>query len=349
MKALRLEGIDWLTLIDAEPPRPAAGQVLIRTGAATICTSDLHDLRGNPFDIELPVILGHEGAGTVMAIGADVRTIAVGDRVAAHPVHPCLECPTCTGGMPHLCDNMGHFGLNMQGTFAGSFVARADRVRRIPDGMDFAVAALAEPVCVCLEALHQTGLESGQRLLIVGDGPFGVIMARLAATRFGLHTVIAGHHPTRLAFAAPARTVDLRAASDARDALLAANDDIEYDAAILAVASRDAFTLAMAALRPKGRLVVFAPIPGETPVDLFRLLLKELEIVGSVNDQDLIDEAILALADPALAFHELITHRFGIGDFEQAFEIAETDRSAMKVAFTFPSSSATPSTGSVAP
>jgi len=336
MKALQFQDIDRLELVEIDPPEPGADQVLIRTGAATICTSDLHDLRGNPFGIALPVILGHEGAGTVAAVGAEVRNIAVGDRVAAHPVHPCGDCASCRDGMGHLCERMGHFGLSMQGTFAEFFVARQDRVRRIPDDVEFAVAALAEPVCVCLEALAQTGLAAGQRLLVIGDGPFGVIMARIAGQRMGLQVTVAGHHAARLAHAAPARTVNLRDNADPRQALRAANDDRGYDAAILAVDSREALAVGLDVLRAMGRLVIFAPMPGETPVDLFTVLLRELEIVGAVNDRDRMDHAIEALADPALALANLVTHRYLLDAYDTAFAVAERDRAAMKVAFTFP-------------
>lgn len=336
MKALRFEAIDRLELVDIDPPVPGPDQVLIRTGAATICTSDLHDLHGNPFDIALPVVLGHEGAGTIVGLGEQVTGFAIGDRVAAHPVHPCLNCETCASGMGHLCPNMSHFGLNMQGTFAEHVVARADRVRVLPDDVSFAAAALAEPVCVCLEALHQTGLSTGQRLLIIGDGPFGVIMARLAARKTTQHVVLAGHHPARLAFAPEATTVNLRDHPNRHQALLDANGG-SFDAVILAVGSREAFGMALDLLRPKGRLVVFAPMPGETPVDLFKVLLNELEIVGSVNDPDLLDEAIEALADKTLRIEDLITHQFTLDEYEQAFAVAEGDRDqAMKVAFTFP-------------
>jgi threonine dehydrogenase-like Zn-dependent dehydrogenase len=184
--------------------------------------------------------------------------------------------------------------------------------------------------------LHQTGISSGQRLLIIGDGPFGVIMARLAATITTPNVVLAGHHPSRLAFAHPLPTVNTRQAADPRQAILEANGKDRFDAVILAVGSKTALSMALDLLRPKGRLVIFAPMPGETPVDLFKVLLNELEIVGSVNDQDLMDEAVEALANPRFHFDDLITHRFEIVDFQRAFAAAEGDRvNAMKIAFTF--------------
>jgi 2-desacetyl-2-hydroxyethyl bacteriochlorophyllide A dehydrogenase len=336
MQALQFTAIDQLDLVDIEVPTPAPDQVLIRTGAATICTSDLHDLRGNPFGITLPVILGHEGAGTITALGDAVTGLEVGDRVAAHPVHPCGNCDTCRAGQGHLCPHLDHFGLTMQGTFAEYFLARADRVHPLPDSVAFTTAALAEPVCVCLEALHQTNLTTGQRLLILGDGPFGVMMARLARGMGLDRVVIAGRHAGRLGFATGALPVLTMRDEDSRTALRAASDGRGFDAVILAVADPTAVNLALELLRPQGRVVVFAPLPGDTPVNLFDLLLRELEIVGAVNDQDRLPAAIAALADPTLNLGDLITHQSSLQDYETAFQTAEHDRDhAMKVAFTF--------------
>lgn len=342
MKALRFEAIGRLNLVEVERPRIGADQLLIRTGAATICTSDLHDLQGNPFDIALPVILGHEGAGTVAEVGAEVIGFRVGDRIAAHPVHPCYRCQACNAGMDHLCTEMAHFGLNLPGTFAEFFAVRADRSRAIPDEMDFATAALMEPVCVSLEAVRQANLRPGHSLLIIGDGPFGVLMARLAGEMDLARVVIAGHHAARMAFAPTARAIDLRASPDPADTLRKASGGAGFDAVILAVAAREAVALGLDALRPKGRLVIFAPMPGETPIDLFAVLLRELEIVGSVNDPGLMDEAIAALSQPSLALDDLVTHRFRLDDYREAFALAENRQgAAMKIAFTFDQAEAT--------
>jgi 2-desacetyl-2-hydroxyethyl bacteriochlorophyllide A dehydrogenase len=336
MKAIQLSGIDHLALVDIVPPVPGPGEVLIRTGASTICTSDIHDLRANPFGINFPVILGHEGAGTVVATGAGVRDLIPGQRAAAHPVHHCGACRTCLAGMPHLCEHMGHFGLNMQGTFAELFVARADRVRALPDSVPFTTGALMEPVCVCLEALAQARHGPGRRLLILGDGPFGAIMARLAAHEQGAQVVIAGHHDNRLAQAGSARTINLRAVEDPARALAALGGGAGFDAVILAVANPSAVALSLSLLNAMGRLVVFAPIPGETPIDLFEVLRRELEIVGAVNDRDRLDDAVMALADPLLDLGSLVTHTFKLEEHAEAFRAAERDRAAvMKVAFVF--------------
>ncbi len=337
MQALQFQAIGKVSLIDMNVPVIADDELLIRTGATTICTSDLNDIRENPFGIDLPVILGHEAAGTVVAVGSRVTGFTVGDRAATHPVHPCGQCTNCRRGWAHLCTAMGHFGLNRQGTFAEYFPVRADRARRIPESVPFTVAALAEPVCVCLEALAQARLSPGDTLLIMGDGPFGVLMARLAQTLALGKVVIAGWQDYRLNFAMGATRVNTAQAADPRARLRAEVGADGYDAVILAVSSVRAAQDGLALLRAKGRLVVFSALPRETPVDLFDVHVRELEIVGACNDQDRLDEAVACLADPALRLGELVTHTFPLEAYQDALHMAAAghDR-ALKVAFAFP-------------
>lgn len=336
MHALALQSIGQVALVEIDSPPLADDEILVRTAASIICTSDLNDIRANPFAIPLPVIMGHEGAGVVVEVGPAVTDFRPGDRVAAHPVHPCGRCANCRRGWEHLCADMGHLGINRQGTFAEYFAVRADRARRVPDDVPLTTAALAEPICVCLEALAQANLPAGGTLLIVGDGPFGILMTRLAQALPLARVVIAGRHTFRLRFGAPAVRVDEKESADPGASLQAAVDGQGYDAAILAVGSAEALRLAQAQLHPKGRLVVFSALPGLTPVDLFDLHVRELEIVGACNDQDRLDEAVARLADPALRLGELVTHTFPLSAYREALDLAAHghDR-ALKVAFTF--------------
>lgn len=338
MKAVTLQALNHVVLSDVEPPSPAADQLLVRTAATTICTSDLQDIAHNSFGAVLPVTMGHEGAGTVVAVGEAVTGFAPGDRVAAHPVHPCGECDACTGGAAHLCINMGHFGLNMPGTFAEYFVVRQDRARLIPDHVPFDVAALFEPICVCLQALAQARLRPGDQLLILGDGPFGLIMARLAEQWIADKTlgsvVIAGHRDFRLAHAGGARRVNTTGSADLAQTLLAAQDGAGYDAIIMATA-RASVNALLGCLRRKGRLVLFSALPGDTPVDLFSVHVKELEVIGACNDEDRLDDALAYLSEHSAALADLVTHHLPLERYQDALDLAAHahDR-AIKVAMT---------------
>ncbi len=335
MKALQLQAAGRLELVEVPVPEFGPREILVRTDAAVICTSDIADIRENPFGIRLPVVLGHEAAGTVAAVGSAVKGFHCGDRIATHPVHPCYACPACAADFPHLCERMQHFGMNIQGTFAEFYVVRQDRARLIPAGLEAPVAALAEPVAVCLEALERARLREGEKLLILGDGPFGAMIARLAGGCGSQRTVIGGHNDWRLNFAGKAVKVNIRSAPEPVEALLKAGNGA-YDAAIIAVSRAEAYQLALKLLRPRGRAVVFSPVPGETPLDLTLVHMKELEITGAVNDLNLFDNALSILSAPGNAMHELITHVFALDNFEAAIATAAGSRGeAMKVAFSF--------------
>jgi threonine dehydrogenase-like Zn-dependent dehydrogenase len=334
MKAIVLSALGQVDLLDVPVPQIQDDELLIQTGAATICTSDLNDIRENPFGMTLPVGMGHEASGTVVRIGPAVRGFQVGDRVATHPVHPCGKCQACREGLRHLCLNWKHLGVNMPGTFAEYYVVRQDRARHIPGDLDFAVAALAEPVSVCLEALAQARLAPGNNLLVIGDGPFGVLMTRQCKNLALDVIVIAGFFDQRLAYARHALQVNTWDTPDAVQAMRAPLGGAGYDAVILAVSSRKAFVDGLQCLKPRGRLVVFSALPGNTPVDLLWVHLKELEIIGACSDQERFDEAVIMLSDPSLGLAEMITHRFKLEEYRQALQQADAGKEqAMKVAF----------------
>ncbi len=322
MRALQLQGLNQLVLTTLPVPSLKADEVLIRTMATTICTSDLHDIKSNPFGIKLPCVPGHEGAGIIVQCGSDVKTFSPGMRVAAHPVVPCGVCAECLRGFGHLCLNMGHLGIDRNGTFAEYFVQRADRIRQLPDTISFSVGALLEPVANCLQAIARAGDIKGRVVLIVGDGPFGNIIARLAV-KSGARVLVAGREPFRLGKIPGVEIGDV-------------NPVASVDVAILAVSSSEAFSTCMTALRKRGRLVVFSLISEPVPVNLFQLHVSELEIVGCCNDEERMDESLKCLQDPGLKLSELITQEIPFENWEEAFYLAR-DRhdKALKVAITF--------------
>jgi 2-desacetyl-2-hydroxyethyl bacteriochlorophyllide A dehydrogenase len=319
-----MRGLGDLALTTLPVPTPGSREVLIRTLAATICTSDLHDLARNPFGIQLPRVLGHEAAGVVVASGADVHEFTPGMRVAAHPVVPCGHCAECARGFGHLCARLGHLGFDRDGAFAEYLVQRADRVRHLPDHVPATVGALLEPVAVCLQAIARAGVVRDREVLVAGDGPFGNIIARLAVQAGARRVVVAGRESFRLGRIPRVETV--RSAPKT-----------SVDVAILAVSSTEAAASCLAALRPRGRLVMFSALPEPVALDLVSLHLRELEIVGACNDEERLDDALRCLSDPELALHQIVTHTLPFAQWPEAFALARDghDR-ALKVALTFP-------------
>ena len=288
MPAIQTRAVGELALTILPTPQPGPDELLIRTSVATICTSDLIDLDSNPFQIRLPRVFGHEASGVVVACGPEVRGFEAGMRVAAHPVVPCGSCPECLRGFAHLCPHMGHLGHDRDGAFAGYFVQRADRVRNLPDEVTAIAGALLEPVAVCLQAISRAGSVLGRTVLIAGDGPFGNLIARLAVWNGASRVIVAGHQPFRLS-----RIPGVETCKTPPQAVA--------DIAILAVSSAEAVSECLSALLPRGRLVVFSAVHAPVSLDLFSIHLRELEIVGSCNDEGRLDDAVACLADPTLA------------------------------------------------
>src|SRR5262249_7289595 len=148
------------------------------------------------------------------------------------------------------------------------------------------------PVAVCLEAIARAGDMRGKGVLIVGDGPFGNIIARLALRTGAQNVIVAGREPFRLS-----RIPAVQTTTSAPRA--------SVDIAILAVSSEDAVVACMEALRPRGRMVVFSALHRPVPLNLLSLHLRELEIVGSCNDENRLDDALFRLCEPSLGLHEI--------------------------------------------
>jgi threonine dehydrogenase-like Zn-dependent dehydrogenase len=336
MRALQLREIGRLEEVELPVPAPKPDEILIRTLATTICTSDLTDISHNPFGTRLPKVLGHEGAGVVAGVGEEVVGFEIGERVTAHPVIPCGQCDSCLRGLGHLCDQMGHLGGDRDGTFAEHFCIPANRARHIPDGVEVAVAALMEPVAVCLQAVRRARVSEGDVVLVLGDGPFGIMIARLALRYRPAKLILVGHHDFRLSQVPEAAAINHRRTRDAAAAVRQASGGKGVDAAILAAPSAEGVDLCLQSLRARGRLALFSGVVHPAPVDLFRVHVKELEILGSCNDEDYLDEALACLSDPDLKLGPIITHRLPFAEWRRAIALASEGKDeALKVAITF--------------
>ena len=336
MKALVLQTPGQLVMKDMPKPIPKPDELLVKTKAATICTSDLHDIEYNPFGIKLPMIMGHEGAGVVEAVGEQVTDFKVGDEITAHPVIPCGGCESCKRGLEHLCDDMSHLGIDHGGAFAEYFTIRQDRARKKPKSLTFAESTLMEPVCVCIEALERANMRDGNNVLIIGDGPFGILMSRLCNIYENVKVILLGRHPFRMKHAINAITINEKKSENVLGKIMDATDSKGVDSAVLCVGTNEALDLAVAALRARGTLSVFSGIPGKPTIDMFKVHVKELNICGSCNDMNYLDKALEYLQDEELNLKEVITHQLPFDQFEEAFHLASKGKDrALKVSLIF--------------
>ena len=182
-----------LELQEVPRPRPAADEVVIEVAGASICGSDLHIAQWHPMAqwTVTPVIMGHEFAGYVREVGSSVSGFSVGDAVAVESVIWCGECPRCREGKTNVCDNRRLFGLHVPGGLAQWVAAPARFLHHVPAGLPVEYAALAEPATVALHAVLLQPPRPGDKVLVTGPGPIGLLCGRLARA-FGAHVFVTG-------------------------------------------------------------------------------------------------------------------------------------------------------------
>ncbi len=342
MKAAVLRGPNDLALTTIATPQAGAGDLVLRVRAATVCGTDLRILTGKKSKgVRFPSVIGHEFAGTIVEVGTGVTAWRVGDRVCVDPVVPCRACAYCKTGRENVCQNRQAIGYEFDGAFAEfvripAIALQAGNVFRVPEGMDFEAAALAEPLACCINGQRNAGIALGDTVLVLGAGPIGLMHAGLAKAA-GARQVIVSEPNAARREAARQRGVD--AVCDPSVESLAAvvkarTDGLGADVAILAIGVPALVDEAFSAVRKGGHVNLFAGFStGATAtIDVNLIHYNELVVTGasalSRHDYEI---ALNLLAAGRLDAGSLITHRFGIDEALGAFEEAGSGR-ALKVA-----------------
>ncbi|WP_369201164.1 alcohol dehydrogenase catalytic domain-containing protein [Streptomyces sp. PU-14G] len=198
-------GVTYVT--DAPEPKAGDGAVVIEIAAASLCGTDRECYEWSPaaqaFNLGLPVVLGHEGAGTVVEVGPGVDTLRVGDRVALESHLPCGRCFTCRTGDSHTCEHTQILGMHFNGVFAERVAAPASICVPLPDSVSLETGALLESAGVAVHAVQRAGYAgysvAGRGVLVSGAGPVGMVVARLASLLGAAYVIVIEPNPFRRA------------------------------------------------------------------------------------------------------------------------------------------------------
>lgn len=347
-RVCRLHGKGDLRIEEAEVAEPGPGEVLVAMGVGGICGSDLHYYQDGGFGairVMEPIVLGHEVAGVIKALGSGVTTLAVGDRVAINPSRPCGQCRYCDEGMQQHCLRMRFFGSALrfpheQGAFRDLMVVNAFQCEPIRNGeISLDEAACAEPLAVCLHALERArqivGDISGRSVLVTGAGPIGALT--IAALRHAGVTRIAvtdlEDAPLSVASRLGAKeTVNVRTEVDRLDAYAADKGtfDLAFECSAAALAIRSAATC----LRPQGTLVAVG-VGGEVPVPLNVIVGKELNFVGTHRFVREFAMATQLIDRRDIDVRPIISTSFDLADASDAFDEAKDRTRNVKVQLSF--------------
>jgi D-arabinose 1-dehydrogenase-like Zn-dependent alcohol dehydrogenase len=316
MKAVRLHEGDRVVVEEVPDPTPGPGEVRVALAAAGVCGTDLHAARGKLPVPALPVVMGHEGAGVVDALGEGVEALAVGDRVLLLPAETCGECAACEAGHLGLCPRARIFGMARDGTFAERIVAPASCVVALPEVVPFEQGAiLADAVATAFHAVAtRGGLSGGERVAVIGCGGGGDHVV-LIALRLGAKTIVAvdaSEGALRRATDAGAdATVDARSEEARRSIRSAAGGD-GPDLVIEFAGRRASAELALASVARRGR-VVLGGVSLERPElpPLMSFIGREIAVVGSMGyTRAELDESLRRAVSGELDLSRSITARY---------------------------------------
>ena len=339
MRAAVVSGPQAFEVQEIETPEVQPGGVLVRVRNCGICGSDLHFYRGE-FPAAPGLRLGHEIAGEIAAVGEGVAGLSTGQPVAIEPVEVCRDCDFCRDGRQQLCPERKLLGTMLPGAFAEYLHVPAYCAHPLPDGLDFEVGALVEPLAVAVHGLRQVGLAKGERVLVLGSGTIG-LMAVAAARALGAGDVYAtARYPHQ---AEAARALGAAGAVEANDnavqELTAAFAGRLPEVVVETVGGHaDTLDQAITLAQPGGRVSLLGVFTGPVSLNSIMMVLKEISLVGGItygrpdssSDFEVALEIAARISDD---LRRLITHRVALEDIGQGFATA-ADKSQRSIKVT---------------
>ena len=342
MQAAVYRGVNDVRLESVPVPDIGPAEILLRVHTCGVCGTDLKKIATGSHSA--PRIFGHETSGVIAAVGDRVRNWRPGDRVVVFHHIPCRECYYCRHQTFAQCETYKKVGCTSGFEPAGGGFAEYVRVMdwivergtvRIPQEISFEQACFVEPVNTCMKGIQALRLTPGETVLVIGQGPIGIILGVLAK-RAGATVVTSDLYPQRLKIG---ESFGLDRKVDASQANVAAQvreftDGRGADAVILAVGGNGLIRTAMGAARPGGRILLFAQTQhGEAIIDPAAVCVEEKSLVGSYSASvDLQEHSVAFVMNREMDFERLISHRFPLREATHALELAAHPQpSSMKI------------------
>jgi D-altritol 5-dehydrogenase len=333
MKAIHFTGKGEASLADLPIGDLPPGHALVKVRASGLCHTDIDVLHARYGDGAFPLVPGHEFAGEVQALAADVTGVRTGDRVAVDPNLPCGTCPSCRKGLTNLCQNLKAYGVSHNGGFAEYSIVRADHLHGIGD-MPYHIAALAEPLACVVNGLGSAGLRNGAAMpreaLVIGAGPIGLLLALSLKAEGAESVTVADINESRLAFAAKlglggivSGSADLTSRARSYDFVADATGIAPVAESMIGLVADGGTALFFGVCAPDARISV-------APFEIFR---RQLKLVGSHSLNRNIPDALEILKRDDGSMAKLVSHRLTLEEILPFFTRKPTDPATMKVQF----------------
>src|SRR5215213_4051340 len=326
-KAAVMHGTHDVRLEDVPVPEPGPNEVLVEIRAVGVCGSDVHyyeEGRIGSFVVEAPLILGHESMGTVVALGENATRHEVGDRVTLEPGVPDGTCRECRAGRYNLCPNVQFFATPpVNGAFTNHVNIHEDFAFALPDSLSDNAGALMEPLSVGIWACRKAGVSAGDRVLVTGAGPIGLLAMQVALAFGATQVEISDVSEPRLEVAR--RTGATRVLRAGRDAAG------EADVLIECSGNNAALQAGLGALRPAGVAVVVGMGPGETAeIPLALVQNREIWLTGTFRYANTYPTAIALAASGRVDLEAIITGHYPLEETDRELRARLEDPANLK-------------------
>ncbi len=324
MKALVLTGSEKLEVLDIPMGEPQDDEVVVQVKACGVCGTDLHMFHGDKgaFDNAYPLVMGHEFAGVIHKVGKNATKFKVGDHVAVDPNVYCGNCEPCLRGDVHYCEHMLGVGTTVNGGFAEFCTVPEKAAYLVPKELDFAVAAMMEPISCCMHGIDRSNIRIGDTVALIGFGAIGEIIFQLS----------------QLAGAAQIIVIDTQEAKREKALKYGATiaiDPINQDVAqvlkekglkpttvIECVGRKDTMELSLDIAANRGTVMLFGLTPPETKLDVYafeQLFKKEISVTASYINPLVAERVVRLLANDKIDMERTITDRIPLEDSIKIF------------------------------
>ncbi|MBQ9321818.1 MAG: alcohol dehydrogenase catalytic domain-containing protein [Eubacterium sp.] len=346
MKALVKENRDrGFTFKETEKPVPGPGEVLIRVRAAAICGTDMHYYLWNDaaegfsskFNLQFPMIPGHECAGDVEEVGSGVTSIKKGDRVTLETHIPCGHCFNCMNDEPHNCQNMKIYGTSCDGCFAEYAVAPESIVFRLPDEVSYEDGALFEPAGVAMRAVERADLLPGDTVLVSGSGPIGLLTIQMLYASGAGKVIATDLDEYRLKLAKSLGAIAVNSAKEnladviRRECAQRGGVDVIIETTGAAVVYQDLFSY----LRNEGHIVTVGHPGKPVMINIMEAINLKGATMRGVFGRKIWGtwwKVASLVKNKKVDLCKVVTHRFALRDGNQAFE--QVPKGSGKILFT---------------
>ena len=333
INAATYNGNKTIQVRECQPQAPGPDEVRIDVAYCGVCGTDLHIFLGHMDQrVEMPQVIGHEMSGVVAEVGTAVNEWQAGDRIVVRPLDACGDCPACAAGHAHICQKLKFLGIDTPGAFQSSWTVPAHTLHRLPDNLSLDQAAMIEPIAVACHDVRLGEVTAGDKVVVIGGGPIGMLNA-LVARQAGGEVTVSEINPFRVNLA---RELGLSVVNPLESDLVAhvnewtggAGADVVFEVSGTAIGAETMTKL----VRTRGRIVVVAIFADAPKIDLFQFFWRELKLCGArVYEPEDYDQAIRLAANNALPLDALITERYPLAGLQTAFDQIASGAEVMKI------------------